>query len=153
VTDPRFSARAKEAFLEKMLPSFGPRGACAELAPNRAPWGPAFEDDVAFRPDGEYAWPKGVREAMKVCAGCPVRRECLAWAFDVEKRESQDWWTSELIQNNRRYGVLGMTPGRIRERFQDADDPIAACEEWALEYAKQAQWEVVDLDEEGEMTA
>jgi hypothetical protein len=136
-----------------MLPSFGPRAACAEKGPNRAPWEPMFEDDVSQRPDGNYSWPAGVKEAMSVCAGCPVRLECLRWAFDVEKRESRDWWTSELIVNNRRYGVLGGTPGRIRERFADEPDPIAACDEWFQNYAAEQHWDVVDLESRENMTA
>jgi hypothetical protein len=153
VSHPRIAARAALAYLDSKLPDFAPRGACAGLAPNRAPWSPMFEDDVAFRKDGDYEWPKGVREAMQVCASCPVRRECLAWAFDVEKRESRDWWTSELIVNNRRYGVLGGTPGRIRERFQDDPDPIAACDEWFVGFAEQNRWDVKDLATRENMTA
>ena len=49
------------------------------------PWADAFDDDLATRPDPDlYEWPPRLQAMMEVCAGCPVRRLCLARAFEFE---------------------------------------------------------------------
>ena len=86
-----------------------------------------FLDDVAQRPDPDtYQWPAGTLTAMKTCAGCPVRRQCLDYCFASELREATEWWQHELVPQNRRFGVYGGIPGRIREAYSNAED----CEAW-----------------------
>lgn len=131
--DPRMRVRIRIERLQQMLPAWAKRAACAELEPNHAPLGTMFTDDVAYRRDGDYSWPDGVRHAMAVCATCPVRMECLRYAYESERREHIEWWGGELIDERRRYGVYGGVPGRIRERFADEADPIAACDAWFTE--------------------
>lgn len=132
VTEPAIRARLRAAMLEAMLPTWAPNAACAERAPNNAPWGPAFDDDVSHRPDGNYDWPAGVRHAINVCRTCPVRLECLRYAVESERREEQAYWAAELeqVRDGRLYGVYGGVPGRIRERFRHEVDPASACDEW-----------------------
>ena len=141
--------RARHAMLDQLLPDWAPLGACSEQAPNRAPFAPMFDDDLAYQPKGPdaYSWPAGVLQAMKLCAGCPVRQQCLNYAFEVEKRESRDWWTNELVQNDRRFGILGGIPGRVREWFADEPNPEAACDEWFTKYAARKRWDLLDTPE------
>lgn len=136
--NPKFAAaaRAAKTLLDELLPPFAGLGACAGKAPNRAALEEMFCDDIAYQRDPtKYLWPAGVMTAMSMCATCPVRVQCLAWAFAVEKRESQDWWTGELEQTDRRYGVLGGVPGRIREHYADDQDPVSACDTWFQDQA------------------
>jgi hypothetical protein len=128
--------------LDNLLPDWSKRAACAEQAPNRAPLAIMFDDDLAYQPKGPgaYTWPAGVLQAMKMCAGCPVRTQCLDYAFEIEKRESRDWWTNELVQNDRRFGILGGVPGRIREWFADTPNPEAACDDWFRRFAAKKRW-------------
>ena len=141
---------ARVSMLDQMLPDWSKRAACAEKAPNRSPWGPMFDDDLAYQPKGPdaYVWPDGVRQAMEVCAGCPVRQRCLNYAFEIEKRESRDWWTNELVQNDRRFGILGGVPGRIREWFADEPNPEAACDDWFRKFAAKKRWTMDERKED-----
>ena len=134
MTEPMIAARIHQAFLASKLPDWAPRGACAELAPNSAPWGPMFCDDVAYRPSADYDWGAHVTHAMNICASCPVRAECLAYAIASEHREEQAYWAAELedLSDGRRYGVYGGVPGRIRERFRASPDPFRACNDWFM---------------------
>lgn len=127
-----FRSRLRMTILAAMLPDWAPRAACAENAPNNAPWEPMFMDEVSHRSDGDYAWPAKVRHAIRVCRTCPVRPECLVYAIESEKREEMAYWAAELedITPAHRYGVYGGVPGRIRERYRDHPDPVAACDEW-----------------------
>ena len=117
-----------------MLPSWAPKAACAEKAPNRAPWAPMFADEVAHRPNMDYTWGTHVLHAMNTCAACPVRTECLEYAIDSERRMEQVYWASELemTTDGSRYGVYGGVPGRIRERYRDHPDPFEECDRWFM---------------------
>jgi WhiB family redox-sensing transcriptional regulator len=57
---------------------------------------------------------KAYREARKICADCPVIRECLDYAMEVETDQA------------RRYGMFGGTTPRDRERLQSERDAKAA---------------------------
>ena len=56
----------------------------------------AFDRDVFFPRDGH-----GVSVALKICRGCPVRTQCLAYALD------------QHIE----YGIWGATSERERRRL------------------------------------
>lgn len=138
-----FTSNQRAAKLAQMLPTWAPKAACAELAPNQAPYGPMFDDEVAQKSDPDsYRWPANVTKAMRLCAGCPVRTECLNYVFDAEKREATEWWKGELVPQNRRFGVFGGVPGRIREHY----GTVEGCEAWF-------QRHFPDLDDEQTMSA
>lgn len=65
-------------------PSWRERAACKDTP-----------TEVFFPPRGD---PAGVAEAQKVCAGCPVRRECYEYAVSTKAR----------------FGVWGGMSGRER---------------------------------------
>lgn len=132
-----------------MLPAWTKRAACAELAPNRAPWGDAFDDDLAYKADPtEYEWPAGVLRAMKVCSTCPVRPECLDYAYAMEAHVDKAYWAAETTskEDRRRYGVYAGIPGRIREHYPDPQDAAT----WSAGYAVERGW---TLERKGKMTA
>jgi WhiB family redox-sensing transcriptional regulator len=69
--------------------------------------------EIWFPPAGDDG-----REAKAVCATCPIRRECLAWA----------------LAHNEEHGIWGSTTARERARIRKAnlgDDKIVVltCEE------------------------
>ena len=53
-----------------------------------------------FHPDRGDA--DGIRQALEVCAGCPVAQQCLTWALDT----------------NQKQGVWGGTTGRDRRELR-----------------------------------
>jgi WhiB family redox-sensing transcriptional regulator len=61
--------------------------------------------------------PAGVEQAKKLCAGCPVRAECLARA--VQSREPCGVWGGELLSN-------GVVIPRKRPRGRPRKDEAAA---------------------------
>lgn len=142
-----FAPNQRAAKLAQMLPTWASRAACAELAPNQAPFGPFFDDEVAQRPDPDtYKWPANVTKALRLCAGCPVRRECLDYVFESEKREATEWWKGELVPQNRRFGVFGGIPGRIREFYREPQ----GCEAW---FKRWCEANDITLDVRPRMTA
>lgn len=68
------------------------RGACRSKDP-----------ELFYGPDGEgvNAYKRRVRAAKRVCFGCPIRDECLAWALETGER----------------YGVWGGMTERERQRI------------------------------------
>ena len=47
-------------------------------------------DTEAFDVEFPTSWERNgeVEKAKATCARCPVRRECLAWAFEIEEHRS-----------------------------------------------------------------
>ncbi len=76
-------------------------------------------------PDWWFAENPNVRERAKaLCAGCPIRRECLAAALD--RREPCGVWGGEIVE--RGAVVVGKRPrGRPRKNVQDKPGGAHAC--------------------------
>jgi WhiB family redox-sensing transcriptional regulator len=53
-------------------------------------------DDLFFPPRGDVL---GIRRAREVCAGCPVRTECLDYA--IEHREQFGIWAGTTYRERR----------------------------------------------------
>lgn len=66
---------------------------------------------------------KLVKEAKAICAGCPVRLECLA-AATTEEDPEQYGFGAERDRNNR-FGVRGGLTGRERWRLQWPEESAA----------------------------
>jgi WhiB family redox-sensing transcriptional regulator len=61
-------------------------------------------------PDGFYPDKGGTtRPAKRICAGCPVKAECLAYA----------------LANDERFGIWGGLSERERRRLRPARPPVA----------------------------
>lgn len=131
MTDPRFSIGLRTSLLSRLLPDWTARAACASKTLPGQPWDSAFADEVTGSLDVEtHRWPERVRQVMATCAGCPVRSECLAYAFEREQHLSQDWMSGEMYNDSFRSGIFGGVPGPAREHFAASVDPIAASEAW-----------------------
>lgn len=67
-------------------PSWADRAACSETDP-----------ELFFSPDGERGQARVKREqaAVRVCAGCDVRAECLTYAVDTRQRDGVWGGTTE----------------------------------------------------------
>ena len=102
-TDVRFRDRMRAALEDRLFPAWTRDAACrGQELPGRL-YRDAFTDEVGQQQDIEtYAWPERTVNALRTCAGCPVKRECLEYAF-------------ELNPKPRQFGVFSGTPGRIRE--------------------------------------
>ena len=85
---PAFEYRTRHEAHERFLPRWMHRAACAGM--NGGPettWDAAFHDEVSMKADlDDYSWPEDVRTVMQLCARCPVRSECLNYAFETTKR-------------------------------------------------------------------
>jgi hypothetical protein len=119
-----------------------------------------FKDEVTTRPGVEYRWPADVLEALKVCARCPVRQKCLAYAYEIERHivdeggsglETHD--TEQALhavweEDDRRFGVYGGAPGAMRERFAHEPNRLERLEAWFVALARSRNWQVEDRQEE-----
>ena len=89
---------------------------------------PAFCDDIG--PDDPITdMPEASAQAFQrdACAPCPVRRECLTYAY-------------EEADNSPRYGILGGVDGATRTRFQDFPDRIEQGLAWFTALAIEKGW-------------
>lgn len=77
------------------IPEFVTDGLCAQTDP-----------EIFFPEKGHNG-----REAKKICARCPVRAECLAWALDRKER----------------VGVWGGTTGHERDAMRRRRQPAPAA--------------------------
>lgn len=151
-SDPRFHAGQRAALADAYMADWTAEAACrADTRPNilggrggfveGMVWERAFMDELsALPPTKEYAWPASVLEVMAVCASCPVRAPCLEAAYDEERRMSRDWYTNELVEDGRRFGVRGGLPGRQRERFEDEPDRLQRSEDWFATVSSRYMW-------------
>jgi hypothetical protein len=147
MTDPRFRPRLRAGL--DLFEDWSADAACRRYSSPGAPWSWMFADEVAERPEGtEYEFPDKVLQAMQVCAGCPVRQECAEWAYEFEKGVDQAWWSGELVEQDRRFGIFGGLPGRMRERFAAREDRIAAGEEWFTALSRKRNWVHTDRKKE-----
>lgn len=117
--------------LRQQLPDWGGDAPCAMRDTDR--W---FTDDVASNKD----LPGTAYSAIKVCYTCPYRRECLQWAFDQEQLDRSSLADVDREESDRRYGIFGGIPGRIRERYADTPDRIAQCVAWLEAKAATKGW-------------
>jgi hypothetical protein len=137
MTEPAFTSRLRSTTLDRMLPDWTHQAACATKTLPGQPWESAFMDEVTGTLDIEtFDWPERVRTVMAVCAVCPVRRECLAYAFANESHVSQDWLSGESFDDSFRSGVFGGTPGPVREAIADNPDRLAEGERWFLRHVE-----------------
>lgn len=153
--DPRFTDRLREALQSsELFDDWTAEAACRRFSLPGRHWEAPFKDDVAEkRQPSSYEWSETAVDAMRVCASCPVRRRCLEYAFEIEKSEGDQWWSGELVEEDRRFGIFGMVPGRIREHFAQQTDRIALCEEWVRTFAHQRRWHLREPNGEEEKTA
>lgn len=145
VIDARFQVRVVQEFLRGLLPPWASLGACAGQ-----PTDDYFKDDVT---DLGVAteFPETVYDAMRVCAGCSLRRECVTWAYETEQVPYDPW--SEHTANPARYGVFGGVPGPIRERFAADPDRVDRALEWYAKLASSNERRWVTPRREQEETA
>lgn len=61
--------------------------------------------DVEFPTNGAMTQP--IQAAKRICGACPVRRECLRWAFKTEERHfSREEHQDDLVPSGGRYREL-----------------------------------------------
>ena len=139
------------------------------------PWDKGFNDEVAMKPSvDQYRWPRDVNDAIETCAACPVRRQCLERAFDVEGTTVTMGYANFLIKHKPRcedmkcdgcvplkdriqrremtlelmhVGVWGGVPGRVRERYANDPDRIERCTDWFEDYASEQGFRLLDQKE------
>jgi hypothetical protein len=101
------------------------------------PWNAAWLDDVSSETDpAAYEWPESVKEVLKACAGCPVRRPCLElgyakWVFLGET----EFYGEHTPECNR--AAISKTPARweARERAQACPGCLEPAERmWLQEF-------------------
>jgi hypothetical protein len=108
-------------FLRTLFPPWAKDGACY-----RKPTRDWFTDEVADKGEATE-FPETVYDAMRICAGCTLRRECVTWAYEMEADPYDPW--AEATDTTDRFGVFA-TPGRIRERFAAFPDRVDRSLEW-----------------------
>lgn len=127
------------------MPDWAAEAPCAQTPVNY--W---FHDDVsaaapfptevyehrAFNEQGRYE----VVAGMKLCGTCPFQVACLERAFALERRDRQELADEHMAEADRRYGVYGGIPGRIRERYARDPDRITKCLNWYLDVARERRW-------------
>ena len=102
------------------FPSWTTRAACIDLTHR------FFVDDVAEK-DGRLTITAPIKKAKSICAGCPVRRECLSYAFEMEDRIKAMHDDEAQAQGRKpaakgfRSGIFGGITGQERE--QQAQNP------------------------------
>jgi Transcription factor WhiB len=76
--------------------SWQERGVCGGLPPEL--WDPLDSEETRLRGSKPLDHPR-IREALRYCAVCPVRAQCLAWA--VAGREQGVWGGRYLERDGR----------------------------------------------------
>lgn len=141
MTDPRFGKRLRSGLTDQFMPAWTVDAACRPYSAPGTHWEWMFTDEVAEKPAGvEYDFPDKTQQAMRVCAGCPVRTECLEDAYETEQQQSTEWWSGEPVESDRRFGIRGGLPGRMRERFAELPDRLDRSHEWFGSYARKRGW-------------
>lgn len=87
---------------DELLPDWAERAACAGMDTN-----------LFFPPPGREGHVWTVR-AKKICARCAYRRECLEWAYELER--------------GGRWGIYGGATARERRRYAKHPDRLAIIE-------------------------
>lgn len=97
----------------------------------------------------EYKHPADVLRAMEVCAKCPVRDLCLAEAFKAEIHEVDQGEAGiapghdtpvRHVEDDRRFGIYGGIPGRMRERFAPYPDRLERAAAWFQSFTAKRGW-------------
>ena len=120
------------------LPYWGPQAPCAGRDTDM--W---FTDDVAVGND----FPDTALMAMRICSTCPLRVDCLTWAFDREQLDRSSMADADREEADRRFGIFGGIPGRIRERYANEQDRIAKCFAWFDSIAAARGWNRAEEEE------
>jgi hypothetical protein len=131
--DRRFQARLVEEFLSKLLPEWAPGAACARSKPSDPPIDLWFTDDVTDLGEETQFPDLTAHDAMRICATCNFKRECVTWAYEMEN-DPYDPWSESTDADNDRMGIF-LVPGRIRERFASYPDRIERCLRWFYDLA------------------
>lgn len=106
-------------------------------------WDDAYMDEVEQLNDATiwtHTWSDTVLWVLEVCASCPVRERCLSDAYAEEQAISQLWWSAELVEEDRRFGIRGGVPGRVREVYADDPDQVAKSEAWVAWFHERYGW-------------
>jgi hypothetical protein len=134
------ASRRAQAELD-LWPAWTTWAACRQHSSPGAVWEDAFRDELAYKPDpNAYRWGDKARVAMQVCMSCPVQRSCLDDAFRMEHGAGESWWSGEPVEQDRRFGIRGGIPGRIREHFATHPQRVDACLRWLRAYAAAQRW-------------
>jgi hypothetical protein len=101
-----------------------------------------FLDEVGNRTKLEF--PETALRRMRICHTCPVRRECLAQAYEQERHLEAIPGTAPVrmrwTEDTDRYGIRGGVPGRIRERYAHHPNRLEAIERWHQAVARKRRW-------------
>jgi hypothetical protein len=134
------------------LPTWTQRAACASEPddPHDAEYHDSFFDDEVINAT-TLEFPETTLRRMRVCHTCPVRSECLAYAYAQERHVEaipgtmpvRHRWTEDVI----RYGIYGGVPGRVRERYAHHPNRLKACERWFTAQAKKRRWGLSEVIE------
>jgi WhiB family redox-sensing transcriptional regulator len=91
-------------------------------------------DPELFFPDGPGGATKAKAEqAKRVCKGCPVRRECLDWAFETGQH----------------HGVLGGLTQEERLEFRRVTQPLSVHRRPAIDRCIQARGVIEEMRAQG----
>lgn len=163
MADP-FAARRREAFQSDYMPAWTVDAACrGDKRPDilggigrfetGTVWEAAFTDDLTHSKDGKYVWTAELLKVMELCAGCPVRAECLEYGYkgdapilvsllmvdDEEAERIGRSYRQEYVGGDAE-GVYGGLPGPQRKVFAQHKDRLAASEEWFQAQATRHGW-------------
>lgn len=128
--DAAMRAQVRKALDDDWMPDWTRDARCRSaklkggIGPNTPgqPHPDAFMDDVADTEDLRLPESSVLDFMRDACLPCPVRRQCLSYAYNE-------------VDRKRASGVFGGVPGRIRDR-----DPIEAANAWFLREAAKRGW-------------
>jgi hypothetical protein len=154
--DPAFRARVREGLGDKWLPDWTAYARCKSaelhdggLGPNR-PGQPFVEltdkDDLKDAGEGTRLPERSLLfQIERLCARCPVRRECLHYAYQADLFNHNQPGDEDVAV--RAFGVYGGVPGRLREHFRHDEEGANAwfealreTEGWAQPTGREEQF-------------
>lgn len=157
--DPGFRARMRQSLGDEWLPDWTAHARCKSaelhdggLGPNR-PGQPFIEltdkDDLK---DGGIATRLPERSLLfqigRLCAPCPVRRQCLHYAYEVvDGLKHHVEGDDEDDSAGRAYGIFGGVPGRLREHFRHDEE---GANDWFQDLARSKGWSLSESIEREE---
>lgn len=123
-------------------PEFFEQAACAGEPGKPRSW--KYVDDFFVEDDITEDFtklPETIQRKMETCYDCPVRRQCLEYAYDHETHiDDEDKLKPKIVEDDTRFGVWGGIPGRFRARFAHEPDRLDVCEEWFQTVAHRLRW-------------
>lgn len=165
--DPRFRAQQQEAVNEKEMPAWTVDALCRKRSMPGIHWAEAFLDDMKYQADpDDYEWAATTVQVLRDCLRCPVRQQCLEWAF--EKTVFQSYGDVNMLTKHEakcksrrcrgclpggpkvergeftiepiHEGTYGGVPGPVREHFSKRPNPIEACNRWWEAFTRRRGW-------------